>query len=767
MLALGAAAGAIYFGRSLSADLAGLRAISYGTYGHFFKGGEPRTLPTPARLVVPSRVPHTQPNVLLVIHESLGAAAVFGPRGNAPALQAFVARQPRALSFPRASAVATSTCVAIPAMLSGLDPQAPREHFARAPLLWHAGRAFGYRTGLFSAQEFSIDFFASFFLGADHPDVVMTAPDYGQPVQRVNELGVADSLAIDAALAFVERPQVDRPFLAVVQLNGTHWPCWAPELGVGAWRTQPDEIRRPDANRCARAARYLDAQVDRLFRALAARGALDETLVIVTSDHGEVWRPDRPQRRYSYLDDVLAVPLVIHLPAALAGALPVLQQNARLRATHLDIVPTVLDAWGAWPPADRNWPALTGHSLLRPLPARHLVSVTDSSISHEPPGFAVFADPWKWVAQPGGLRLANLIDDPDEAGRPVAPSASGRPARADRATRRPPAAGAHARATRHPASSLTKFIHDACGVARPTTNAHAQAHFRRPRPRSKSRRLSPHLLPIGAALLASCAATTGGGADPSAPSPTRPDDRGASSSGGTTGRPADTSSGGATGSGGRSSGGATGNGDGNGNGNAGSSGQDAPTSPAPSPGGPTPPAGPPGANSPSSWTQAAGPNGTWRVDSGRRPHALERRRQREHPVEGAPAQRGPGRHRGLRRLALSGHLPAIHRLEEQHRHHGARPRSRHRRDQVVGEAAGQRQDQPHGYSYSDATSWTPVTDGKSVCFFDSTGEMGCWDMTGKELWRRSFPGQPEHFPFNRQHEPILFESTIDHAVAAG
>jgi hypothetical protein len=67
---------------------------------------------------------------------------------------------------------------------------------------------------------------------------------------------------------------------------------------------------------------------------------------------------------------------------------------------------------------------------------------------------------------------------------------------------------------------------------------------------------------------------------------------------------------------------------------------------------------------------------------------------------------------------------------------------------------------PMAYSYSDATSWTPVTDGKLVWFFDAAGDMGCWDFSGKQIWRRSFPGQPDHFPFNRQHEPILFGDTI-------
>jgi outer membrane protein assembly factor BamB len=65
---------------------------------------------------------------------------------------------------------------------------------------------------------------------------------------------------------------------------------------------------------------------------------------------------------------------------------------------------------------------------------------------------------------------------------------------------------------------------------------------------------------------------------------------------------------------------------------------------------------------------------------------------------------------------------------------------------------------PLMYAYSDSTSWTPVTDGRHVWFFNSSGEMGCWDFAGKEIWRRKFraPGEP----FNKQLEPILFGSQI-------
>jgi len=65
---------------------------------------------------------------------------------------------------------------------------------------------------------------------------------------------------------------------------------------------------------------------------------------------------------------------------------------------------------------------------------------------------------------------------------------------------------------------------------------------------------------------------------------------------------------------------------------------------------------------------------------------------------------------------------------------------------------------PLMYAYSDSTSWTPVTDGRHVWFFNASGEMGCWDFNGKEVWRRKFlaPGEP----FNKQCEPILFGDTI-------
>ena len=67
---------------------------------------------------------------------------------------------------------------------------------------------------------------------------------------------------------------------------------------------------------------------------------------------------------------------------------------------------------------------------------------------------------------------------------------------------------------------------------------------------------------------------------------------------------------------------------------------------------------------------------------------------------------------------------------------------------------------PMMYAYSDSTSPTPVTDGKYVWFTNASGIMGCYDFNGKEIWTRIWKPWGEPYPFNKQHEPILYRDTI-------
>jgi arylsulfatase A-like enzyme len=85
---------------------------------------------------------------------------------------------------------------------------------------------------------------------------------------------------------------------------------------------------------------YLDTELGRLFRALEARGALENTLVVLTADHGEEFAEHGLGGHGSTLYRVsVQVPLVLwfpgHVPAGRRVTTPVSQHN--LAATVLDL----------------------------------------------------------------------------------------------------------------------------------------------------------------------------------------------------------------------------------------------------------------------------------------------------------------------------------------------------------------------------------------------------------------------------------------------
>ncbi|HZK80456.1 MAG TPA: PQQ-binding-like beta-propeller repeat protein [Humisphaera sp.] len=63
------------------------------------------------------------------------------------------------------------------------------------------------------------------------------------------------------------------------------------------------------------------------------------------------------------------------------------------------------------------------------------------------------------------------------------------------------------------------------------------------------------------------------------------------------------------------------------------------------------------------------------------------------------------------------------------------------------------------YFFSDATSPSPLTDGKHVWFFNACGSLGCFDYTGKQIWLRTWKPTVGR-PFNKQFEPMIFGNTL-------
>lgn len=68
----------------------------------------------------------------------------------------------------------------------------------------------------------------------------------------------------------------------------------------------------------------------------------------------------------------------------------------------------------------------------------------------------------------------------------------------------------------------------------------------------------------------------------------------------------------------------------------------------------------------------------------------------------------------------------------------------------------------YNYGFSDATTPTPMTDGKHVWAINASGGMACYSVDGNLIWERTYqpiPVSPNR-PFNKQFDSILFEDLI-------
>jgi arylsulfatase A-like enzyme len=110
-----------------------------------------------------------------------------------------------------------------------------------------------------------------------------------------------------------------------------------------------DIVRHYDAG-----IRFLDDALGRLFDGLVARGRDEDTLIIVTADHGEAFGEHGRFLHDQIYNSLLHVPLLLRFPGS---------ANAGTRVATpvqlIDLVPTVLDAVGLEPHPD-----LPGRSLL-------------------------------------------------------------------------------------------------------------------------------------------------------------------------------------------------------------------------------------------------------------------------------------------------------------------------------------------------------------------------------------------------------------------
>ncbi len=178
---------------------------------------------------------------------------------------------------------------------------------------------------------------------------------------------------VDAIIASLRQRDARRPFMRFLFFESTHAPYQFPAADAIAkpFGTVANyALMNPQRdialmwNRYVNAAHFVDSQIGRLIDYLDTAGLLQNTIVVVTGDHGEEFLEHGHWGHGSaFVDQQMRVPLVMRVPG----------QRPRVIDTvtsHVDIVPSLLPALGVTnPPSDYA----QGADVVRGVPRRDYI----------------------------------------------------------------------------------------------------------------------------------------------------------------------------------------------------------------------------------------------------------------------------------------------------------------------------------------------------------------------------------------------------------
>jgi arylsulfatase A-like enzyme len=368
------------------------------------------------------------PNVLLLVLESVPARHTgFGgyDRPVTPNLDRIAAES---LRMRRVWTTSTHSNYAQMAILSSLFPRRQgsldvyrRLDYPRA-LPQDLLRPLGYDTATISSQNEDWQGMRR-FQSTRTPHYFFDSHDFhGRKIGRSSDGKLYDQDTIDEAIRWLGEPR-SGPFYLYVNLQATHYsyhyptsappPFPAPSIrslrdrGFTVSYMAIDPGARPAMrDHYDNALHYQDAQIGRLVEALEARGLYDDTLLVVTADHGESFGEAGVVTHGKTLREPEArPPLLVRYPGRVDA------RDVDLPVSHLDIMPTVLDLLGLPP-----YPGYQGRSFVDArayAKERRGIFLTMQGIRYMD---AVVCYPWKLVDDRSGRRvhLYDLEHDPAE-----------------------------------------------------------------------------------------------------------------------------------------------------------------------------------------------------------------------------------------------------------------------------------------------------------------------------------------------------------------
>ncbi|MGQ0643798.1 MAG: sulfatase [Gemmatimonadaceae bacterium] len=341
--------------------------------------------------------PTDAPNVLLLVLDTVRAASmgVYGlARNNTPNIQQLAAD---GVVYEHAFSTAPWTLPSHTSMFTGLYPHETSADFL-APLdgkprtLAEAFAANGYFTAGFAANRLYTAYDSGLERGFQHYDDYDTSlkqtflsawPLQMQlwkalkfsrsPRQIIGSFSKANlevpiqpwsdqKPARDVTREFLEwrTAHSDRPFFAFLNFYDAHHPYISPPEFSHRYSANPK-----DQDLYEGAIAYIDDQLGRLFAELRRRGELDRTIVVVTSDHGELFgEHGLYQHTHNLYLPVLHIPLIIRYPSGVPKGVRV-----NTAVTIRDLAATIAE--------------LARLPLTTPFPGRSLVAAANGQPSDD------------------------------------------------------------------------------------------------------------------------------------------------------------------------------------------------------------------------------------------------------------------------------------------------------------------------------------------------------------------------------------------------
>lgn len=308
------------------------------------------------------------PNVLLLVVDSLRFDVLFDEATTTPTIDGLV---DDGITFSQCISQGISTAPAMTALLTGRLPLDYGGHWYLEdgqPTFAEEFRNAGYTTCAVHSNPY-VSSRRNFDRGFDYfeEDVVAFEPD--RTLERAPEklLRLLSRVSrLVSKTPYTPAETVNEQVLDAVDGTDGPWFCWAQYMDVhgpylpggdvtyrnkfrAEWLWRKAAVNSPDGVTKAeheelwrnyeREVEYIDEQFGALFDALDAREKLDNTVIVVTADHGdEFYEHGRYGHGNLPYDELTNVPLVVSFPDASHDQTEV---SEMVRA--VDVLPTILD----------------------------------------------------------------------------------------------------------------------------------------------------------------------------------------------------------------------------------------------------------------------------------------------------------------------------------------------------------------------------------------------------------------------------------------